>query len=83
VERSGDCRLRRHQLRDDHSGPGDPRLSDLRTGIQNRRPRGKAKRETKAMTTLTTFLQWSAVAVALYAGVAFLTAGQATTGLFG
>jgi hypothetical protein len=28
------------------------------------------------MSTLTTLLQWSAVAVALYAGVMVLTAGQ-------
>jgi len=33
------------------------------------------------MNTLTTLLQWSAVAVALYAGAMFLTAGQAS--LFG
>lgn len=34
------------------------------------------------MTALTTFLQWSAIAVALYVGAAFLTAGSATQ-LFG
>jgi len=34
------------------------------------------------MTTLTTFLQWSAIAVALYAGAAFLTAGNVAP-LFG
>jgi hypothetical protein len=34
------------------------------------------------MTTLTTFLQWSAIAIALYAGAAFLAVGH-TAAIFG
>ena len=82
VERSGDCHLCRDQLRDERSGPGDSRLRPPRipTGIS--RDSGTEKSETKIMNTLTTLFQWSAVAVALYAGAMFLMAGQ-TVALFG